>query len=457
MKIVILGAGQVGKTLAASLSTENNDVVVVDLDFNRLQSLKERLDIGIVQGHASYPNILQQAGLEDADMLLAVTNNDETNMIACQVAYTLFDTPLKIARIQSGYYQEQKRLFANEALPIDVIISPELLVTEYIKKLMQYPKTLQVVGFANDAVNMVTIKVTENSFIEGKSISEIKKFCENILVKFATVLRKKHTFLITDDIVIQKNDELTFFVSRLDTNNAVKLFLNFQKSYNHIMIVGGGNIGYYVAKSLEDSFKVKIIDNNPERVAYLSEKLQHSIVLEGDGSDSELLIEEDIYSTDVFCALTNNDGLNIMTSLLAKRLNAYSVISLITKGEYHDIIAGSDIDIAISPQKITANSVLKYIRQGDIAELHSTHSGDSEAIEIIVHGDSQTSKVVGHKISDIKMPEQTLIAALIRDNRVIMDFDDLLIEENDHIIIFLYKKQLICDIENLFQVNLAFL
>tara|TARA_R110002072_G_scaffold127881_5_gene265356 strand:+ start:3840 stop:5213 length:1374 start_codon:yes stop_codon:yes gene_type:complete len=457
MKIVILGAGQVGKTLATSLSTENNDIVVVDLDISRLQKLKERLDIGIVQGHASYPNILKKAGLEDADMLLAVTNNDETNMIACQVAYTLFDTPLKIARIKSNYYQEQKELFANEALPIDVIISPEALVTEYIRNLMKYPKTLQVVSFANNAVNMVTIKASKNSFITNKTINEIQKFCDNLSVRFATVLRHKKTLLIDNEMKISKNDEITFFVSKLDTNNAIKLFLNFQKDYNNIMIVGGGSIGYYVAKSLENDFKVKIIDNNPERVEYLAEKLTHSIVIEGDGSDLELLLEEDIYSTDVFCALTNNDGLNIMSSLLAKRLNAYSVISLITKGEYHDLIAGSEIDIAISPQQITANSVLKYIRRGDIAELHSSHSGNSEAIEVIVHGDKQTSNVVDHKISDIILPEQALIVTVIRDNRVIMDFEDLTIQENDHIIIFLYDKQIIGDIETLFQVNLNFL
>ena len=458
MKIVILGAGQVGGTLAEHLSSEKNDITVVDSNPELLQELQDRLDINTVVGHASYPNILSEAGLDDADMLIAVTSSDETNIVACQVAATLFNTPNKISRIRSGQYLKRPELFEDQAFPIDVLISPEQVVTNYIRRLLEYPGALQVVDFAHGKVQLVGVKTYAGSPLVGRTITHLKDHLPKAEVRVAAIFRRNKAIEPKGDTVIEADDEV-FFIAEPEDIRQVILELRRQRdeeSHRRLMIVGGGNIGYRLAKALEHHLLIKIIESNEERAQFLSENLTRTVVLHGNATDKLLLEEENIENTDIYCALTNDDEVNIMSSLLAKHLGARKVMTLINKNAYVDLVQGGMIDVAISPSQITIGSLLTHVRRGDIVNVHSLRRGAAEAIEVIAHGDQHSSKVVGKKIKEIRLPPGTKIAALVRGEKVAMASSDLMIEAEDHVILFVMKKRHIADIERLFQVGLGF-
>lgn len=456
MKIIILGAGQVGGSLAESLANERNDITVIDTNAELLHELADRLDIKTITGHGSYPNILREAGADDADMLIAVTSSDETNMVACQVAFTLFRTPTKISRIRSGYYLKQPELFKNDAFPIDVLISPEQVVTNYIRRLMEYPGTLQVVDFAEQKVQLVAVKAYAGSPLVGRAIHHIKEHLPNVETRVAAIFRRNKGIEPRGDTVIEADDEV-FFIAAKD--NIRKMILELRReedAYRRVMIVGGGNIGYKLAKALEGKYLLKVIEQNEKRAHFLSENLEQAVVLLGNATDKELLEEENIETTDIFCALTNDDEVNIMSSLLAKRLGARKVMTLINKGAYVDLVQGGMIDVAISPSQITIGSLLTHVRRGDIVNVHSLRRGAAEAIEAIAHGDASSSQVVGRKIKDIRLPQGTTIGAIVRGEEVIMASSEVVIETNDHVILFVMKKRHIHEVERLFHVSLGF-
>lgn len=458
MKIVILGAGQVGGTLAEHLSNEKNDITVVDTNHELLRDLQDRLDINTVVGHASYPNILSEAGLDDADMLVAVTSSDETNIVACQVAATLFNTPTKIGRIRSGQYLKRAELFAEQAFPIDVLISPEQVVTNYIHRLMEYPGALQVLDFADKKVQLVGVKTYAGSPLVGRAIHHLKDHLPKAEVRVAAIFRRNKAIEPKGNTVIEAEDEVFFIAAHEDIRQVI-LELRRQRDeegYRRLMIVGGGNIGYRLAKALENHFLIKIIEHNEERARYLSENLTRTVVLHGSATDKTLLEEENIENTDIYCALTNDDEVNIMSSLLAKRLGARKVMTLINKTAYVDLVQGGMIDVAINPSQITIGSLLTHVRRGDIVNVHSLRRGAAEAIEVVAHGDKNSSKVVGRSIKEIRLPPGTNIAAIVRGDEVIMASSDVLIEAEDHVILFVMKKRHISDIERLFQVGLGF-
>jgi len=487
MKIIILGAGRVGGTLASNLSSEANDITVVDHDVENLRELQDRLDIGVVAGHASHPEILLQAGIEDADMLIAVTGADEINMVACQIAYSLFRTPTKIARIRSEEYASHEGLFRNEAVPIDVIISPEQLVSDYIYRLVEQPGALQVLDFAVGLAQLVAVKAYYGGPLVGQELRFIRKHMPNIETRVAAIYRRNRPLMPTGSTVIEADDEVFFIAAKEDIRSVMSELRRLDRPYKRIIIAGGGNIGLRLATKLERQYSVKIIEFSTQRAAHLSERLNHSIVLQGSSSDQDLLLEENIEDTDVFLAVTNSDEANIMSSLLAKRMGARKVLTLINNPAYVDLVQGGEIDIAISPQQATIGSLLTHVRRGDIVNVHSLRRGAAEAIEVIAHGDEKTSKVVGRAIEEIDLPEGASIGAVVREEQgedtesellrspelamglaisnntknntheVIIASDDLVIESGDHVILFLIDKRYTRDVERLFQVGFTFL
>jgi len=457
MKIIILGAGQVGTSVAENLVNEANDITVVDSNITRLDELQDRLDLRTVHGDASYPEILQRAGADDADMILAVTNSDEINMVACQVAYTLFHTPTKIARIRAVEYTSTPELFSQEALPVDVIISPEQIVTNYIQRLIENPGALQVLDFANGMVSLVAVKAYYGGLLVGHQLRELRDHMPGIESRVAAIFRHGEAIIPQGDTTIEVDDEVFFLAATKNIRAMMRELRKLDKPLKRIMLAGGGNIGLRLALALEDRYQLKIIDHNPYTSRALSDKLNNAIVLLGDAADEELLLEENIENVDVFCAMTNDDEANILSAMLAKRMGANKVMSLINRAAYVDLVQSGIIDIAISPQQATIGSLLTHVRRGDVVVVHSLRRGAAEAIEAIAHGDNKTSKVVGRRVDEIKLPSGTTIGAIVRGDDVIIAHSDTVIEAEDHVIMFLIDKNRITEVERLFQVGITFL
>lgn len=456
MKIIILGAGQVGGTLAANLASEHNDITVVDTDSERLHELQDRYDIRTISGRASYPFVLRQAGIDDADMLIAVTNSDEVNMVACQVAYSLHRTPTKIARVRSASYLSKAGLFGNEAIPIDVIISPEQVVTHHITRLIEQPGALQVLDFADGKLQMVAVKAYFNGPLVGRELRYLRQHMPSVDTRVAAIFRRDRPIIPEGTTVIEADDEVFFIAAKNHIRAVMSELRGLEHGYKKIIIAGGGNIGERLCESLESRYQVKIIERNSERCNWLAEKLNKTIVIRGNASDQDLLLEESVEDTDMFIAVTNDDEANIMSSMLAKRLGARKVMALINNPAYVDLVQGGDIDIAISPQQATIGSLLTHVRRGDVASVHSLRRGAAEAIEAIAHGDEKSSKVVGKAIGDIDLPEGTTIGAIIRKDQVLIAHDDIVVESDDHVVLFLVDKRRIQDVERLFQVGITF-
>jgi trk system potassium uptake protein TrkA len=457
MKIIILGAGQVGSSVAANLVNEENDITLVDINPKALQLLSERYDLRTITGVASHPSVLAKAGAKDADMILAVTNSDEVNMIACQVAYTLFHTPTKIARIREIEYLKNTSLFAQEALPVDVLISPEQLVTDYIERLIAHPGALQVVDFADGKAQMVTIRASYSGMLVGHSMRELREQLSGIEYKIFIIFRDGQAVIPNGSTVIEADDEIFFIGSQKSIRQVLQIIRHKEKPYKRIMLAGGGNIGLRLAASLENKYKVKLLELDPANARLASETLKNTIVLNGDAADEELLIEEDIDKTDVFCVLTNADEANIISSMLAKRLGARKVMALINRAAYVDLVQSNTIDVAISPQQATIGSLLAHVRKGDVVVVHALRRGAAEAIEAIAHGNKSSSKVVGRVIKDIDLPHGTTIGAIVRGDKVIIANKRTEIEADDHVILIVSDKKHVAKVEALFQVGITFL
>jgi trk system potassium uptake protein TrkA len=459
MKILILGAGQVGSSVASVLAREDDDITLVDIDMNKLLKLQDHFDIQTVQGEASHPDVLEKAGAGDADLILAVTSSDETNMIACQICQVLYNTPTKIARIRNNGYLSKPELFdkeKNAALSVDMLISPEQLVTDYIERLVNHPNALQVLDFADGKVQLVAVKAFHGGLLVGHPLKELRQHIPKTETRVAAIFRDGQPINPVGDTVVQADDEVFFIAAKKDIRAVMGEMCRIEKPYKRIMLAGGGNIGARLAKQLEKDYQVKIIEANPKRAHYLSEELADCIVLLGDVANEELLIEEEIGKVDLFCALTNDDEANILSAMLAKRLGASKVLSLINRASYVDLVESGSIDIALSPQQATIGSLLAHIRRGDIVSVHSLRRGAAEALEAIAHGDKQSSMVVGRRIDEIKLPPGTNIGAIVRGDEVIIVHHDTVIESEDHVILFLVNKRYIKEVERLFQVGFSF-
>jgi trk system potassium uptake protein TrkA len=457
MKIIIIGAGQVGGTLAENLVGENNEITLIDSDIGILESLQNRLDLQVVCGIGSHPDILKKAGAEDADMLIAVTSSDESNMMACQVAYSLFKTPTKIARVRSEQYIiYQDQLYKHQDIPVDHLIAPEQLVTTAIKRLIDYPGALQVVEFADGKASLVAVKAYYGGLLVGHALSALKEHMPNVDTRVAAIYRRGRPIRPLGSTVIEADDEVFFIADTKHIRAVMSELQKLESSYKRIMIAGGGLIGAGLAKRLEEKHNVKLIEYDAERAQYLSTVLDKAIVFQGDASDASLLSEENVEQVDAFIAVTNDDEANIMSAMLAKRMGAQKAMVLIQRSAYVDLVQGGDIDIAFSPQQATISALLTHVRRGDIVNVHSLRRGAAEAIEAIAHGDESTSKVIGKQIQDIKLPPGTTIGAVVRKDEVIIAHSDTIIQANDHVILFLVDKKFIWDVEKLFQPSALF-
>ncbi|MFT4817133.1 MAG: trk system potassium uptake protein TrkA [Pseudohongiellaceae bacterium] len=456
MKIIILGANQVGSTLAETLANEANDITVVDADAEKLRELKDHIDIGTVAGHPSLPDVLEKAGGQDADMLIAVTESDEINMVACRVAYSLFQTPKKICRIRSSSYLVSDKLFGQHGIAVDTVISPELIVSSDIERLLDLPGSLQVLDFADGKVQLVAVKAYYGGPLVGQEIRLLRQHMPSVDTRVAAIFRKDRPIIPEGSTVIEADDEVFFVAATKDIRACMSELRRMDKPYKRLMIAGGGNIGMRLAESVEDRYQVKIIERDLDRCSLISETLNHAIVLNGEASQRDLLIEENISDTDVFLALTNDDEANIMSSLLAKRLGAKKVMTLINNSAYVDLVQGGEIDIAISPQQATIGKLLAHVRRGDVVNVHSLRRGAAEAMEAIAHGDEASSKVVGKAIEDIDLPEGTTIGAIVRNDEVLIAHDNTVVESGDHVILFLVDRKRIPEVERLFQVGFSF-
>jgi len=457
MKILIIGAGQIGSSIAATLAREDDDVTVVDEINDLLLKLQDQYDIRTVHGRGSHPDVLERAGASDADMVLAVTNNDETNIIACQICQNLYKTPTKIARIRNNAYLSQPELFNTpESTIIDMLISPEEIVTDYIKRLINHPNALQVLDFAEGKVQLVAVKAFHGGPLVGNPLSELRQHIPKTQTRVAAIFRNGNPIIPHADTVIEADDEVFFLAASKDILLVMGELRRLDKPYKRIMLAGGGQIGMRLAKALENDYNVKVIEANSERAALLSEELSNSIVLLGDVANEELLKEEDIDKIDLFCALTNDDEANILSAMLAKRLGARKVLSIINRTAYVDLIESGTVDIALSPQQATIGSLLAHIRHGDIVAVHSLRRGAAEALEAVAHGDKNSSLVVDRRIDEIDLPPGTTIGAIVRGEEVIITHHDTVVKAKDHVILFLIHKRYIPEVERLFQVDFSF-
>ena len=457
MNIIILGAGQVGSTVASELAREEtNEITIIDTDQQILTDLQDRLDLRTICGNGSHPNMLEMAGADDADMLIALTNSDETNMVACQIASSIFHTPTKIARIRSPEYLRHPGLFADESIPVDVMISPESLVTDYIHHLIEHPSALQVLDFAGGKVQLVAVKAYDNGPLCGQALKTMKEHVPGVDMRVAAIFREGESIQPSAECAVEAGDEVFFIAARKHIPTVISEMRKLDKPIKRVMLAGGGTIGGQLAARLEKDYQVKVIEALPARAKQLSGILDSSIVLLGDAANPDLLIEENIESMDVFCALTNDDEANILSSMLAKRLGARKVMSLINRPAYVDLVESGLIDIAISPHQVTIGTLLAHIRRGDVVAVHALRRGSAEAIEAIAHGDSNTSKVIGRPIEQVKLPKGTTIGAIVRGEEVIIAHHDTVIEAEDHVILFLTDKKKITEVEQLFQVGFTY-
>lgn len=457
MKIVILGAGQVGSTVASALVHEDNDITIVDINERRLKELQDQMDIRCVLGHASHPKVMERAGIEDADLVIALTNSDETNMVACQIAYSLYNVPTRVARVRSSEYTDRPQLFHREHSPVDVLISPELLLTEYISRLIEYPGALQVMDFAGGRAQLVATRAEAGGLLVGQRLYTLKHHLPaKSDARVAAIYRQEQLILPDGNTIIEENDLVFFLAATRHIRTVMKELRPQDRPVRRVILAGGGNIGKNLARRLERDHHVKIIERDPVRAEAIAEELSKTIVLVGDCADENLLREEAIENTDVYCVLTNDDEANIMSSLLAKRMGAKKVIAIINRPSYVDLMESGTIDIAVSPQLVTIGSLLTHIRRGNMVRVHSLRGGAAEAIEAVALGDRSNSKVVGRAVEELDLPAGTTISAIVRGENVIIAHHDTVIEEHDHVLLFVPDKQQIHAVERLFQVAATF-
>jgi len=459
MNILILGASQVGISIAEVLVGEENDVTIVDINQHALQQLQNRLDIHTVAGNAAHPSVLRSAGAEDASLVLAVTDNDEVNLVSCQIAETFFSTPTKIARIRSRQYLKHPELFSNESgFNVDVVISPEVIVKDHITRLIEFPGALQVLDFADGLVQLVGVKAVAGGALINLPLTELKEHMPGIETRVAAIYRNREVITPKSETIIKQGDEVFFVAAREHIKDVMKEMRGKSDKTKRIFIAGGGNIGLNLAKELErKGYSVKLIELNNQRAEKIADYMHKAVVLNGDAADASLLLQENIENADVFCAVTEKDEINILSANLAKQLGAKRVMALVNKPAYVEHLEHRDINVIISPRVATIGSVLAHIRRGDVVAVHSLRRGRAEAIEAIAHGDEHSSKVIGKGVREIPFPPGTGVGAIVRNQQVMIPNVDTIIEPEDHVIIFMDDKASITAVEALFQVDITFI
>ena len=451
MKVLILGAGRVGGSLATALVNNNYDVSIVDHDKSILATLEDKLDILTVEGHASHPLSIKKAGADDSTTVIAVTSNDEVNLIACQIAKNNFNVKKTICRLSEETYSEDLSLFGNEI--IDIVISPEKEVMNHLKELIQHPGTEQIEKFADGMVNLVSVKAKKKGKLVGRELKGIKEDMPNADAFVASIYRKGKPFIPSGETIIKEGDEVYFVSSASNIDQIVNEFRDKVDVYSRVMIIGGGKIGYSLAKELENDYKVKLVDSNKQKCKELSKNLDKTIVLSGSATDEDLLKSENISNIDIFCALTDDDETNLMSSLLAKKMGAKKTMIILNNPSYLGLVPGF-IDIYIAPYRLTVSSVLQDLRESDVTQdvLLKMDTG-AEAIEGVVHANEFTSNLFGKSVKEIPLPEGASIGAVVRHGELVMPDSNVELCLNDHLIIFLANKDMVSDVEALFRTK----
>jgi len=461
VRIVILGAGQVGSTVAESLVSEENDITVVDVEPTRLSKLQERLDLRTVTGNAAHPAVLELAGARDADLLLAVTQSDETNLVACKLAATLFNIPTRIARVRAADYLSHPEIFADQNFAVDRSICPEQILCDYIVKLLEFPESLQVLEFAGGRVSLVAVRAFPGGPLVGREIQYLRQHMPQVDMRVAAIFRHDSPIAPEGTTVVEADDEVFIIAATENIRDVLRELRRMDQPVKRVMIGGGGNIGRRLARAIEDRYEVKIVEYDKTGAERLAAELDRTLVLVGDVTDEQLLEAENAGEMDVYCALTNDDETNIMSALLAKRCGARKVIALINRGSYVNLLQAGQIDIAISPAQITIGTLLAHVRRGDCVAVHSLRRGAAEALELIAHGDMKSSRVIGRRVEQLDLPKGVTIGAIVRsrgeDHEILIAHHDTAIESGDHVIVFVVNKSLVPRVEKLFQVDVGFI
>ena len=469
MKIIIVGAGRVGSSVAEALVSEANDITVIDTDVNRVAELQDRFDLRGLVGNAALPSTLHQAGADDADMLIAVTAGDEINLVACKIAADLYNIPTRIARVRNVELQQHPTLIGEGGFRASHVIFPEQTVTDYLLKLIEFPEALQVLEFAEGGASLIAVRAFAGGPLVSHPIKDLRRHIPKVDARIVAIFRNEASVRVDGDTFVQPGDEVFFLAPSDSIRMVLSELRRMDKPVRRVILAGGGNIGLRLARALDtgeglatpERFNVKIIEANKRRAESLAQQLSSDVlVLHGDATDEDLLTQEGVQDADAFIALTNDDENNIMSSLLAKRLGARRTIALINRKSYGDLMQGGQIDIAVSPSYATLSALLRFVRRGDVVAAHSLRRGAAEALELIVHGDEKTSRIIGKSIEQIEMPRGATIGAVVRGAgdkpQVLMAHHDVVIQAEDHLIVFVENKRLIPRVEKLFSVGLGF-
>lgn len=454
--IIILGAGQVGSSVAKSLSTEQHNITVIDRDTAKLKELASNYDLRTVAGNAGHPSVLKEAGIADCDLLIAVTEVDEINMMACKIASSIFNVPKRIARVRSSEYLDDPRLSGGDVFGISHVISPEVFLARYVENLVDYPEALQVLEFADRQVCLVAVRAKAGGLLVGDRIANLHNHLMTTDARIVAIFRDMSSVQPRADTVIEDGDEVFFLSRTADMRRVMEELRKADRPVRCIMIAGGSEFSYRLAKDLESSHLVKLIEGNENRAHQLVALLHKTVVLHGNENDIELLINEDVAHVDLFVAATGNDERNIITSLLAKKMGAHRVLSLIHQSVYVGVLEDSKIDVVVGLADVTIGSILAHIRRADVARVHSLRHGAAEALEIVIHGDKSTSQCVGRRVDAIVWPAGALLGAVVRGQEVLMAHHDLVLESEDHLILLVTEKNTVRKIEKLLQVSASF-
>lgn len=463
IKVVIFGAGTVGMSVARALAEEENDVTLVDRNASRLHGIGQKIDIRTVYGDACDPLVLDDADIGDVDLVLAVTDDDHTNMLVCQLASMIGNPPQLIARLRNQEFQNRSdELFGRDAnqIPVDNIISPERLVTDAIIRLIRHPGAIQIVELAEGKIQLMGIKADEGGKLVGHKIRELRDHLPSVETRVAAVYRKDEPIIPKAGTVIQPGDEVFFIAAPKHIAQIMTELSSVRSSFGkRVMIAGGGNIGMRLSSELAPSeFRVKLLEINEKQADLAARSLPKTTIIIGSATDPALLVDEYIEAYEVFCAVTDNDEVNLISAMIAKKLGARRTMAVISNPEYAELLDETGIDILISPHLSTISEVLRYVRRGATQAVHSLRRGVAEALEIIVYGTRNTSKVVGRTIRELNLPHGTSCEAILRGDDVLMARSNLMIKSNDRVIVFVMHKdrKQVAFVHKLFEPSVLF-
>lgn len=457
MKVIVCGAGQVGFNIARYLSSENADVTVIDQAPELVQKISESLDVTGLVGFASHPDVLEQAGARDADMLIAVTYADEVNMVACQVAHSIFEVPTKIARVRHQAYLTPlwSDLFSHDHMPIDVIISPEVEVAKAIARRLQVPGAFDAMQLADGRVNLIGVHVREDTPIIQTPLRQLTDLFPDLHIVVVAISRGGRTIVAHGDVELMPGDDVYFVCESSHLNRALMTFGYEERAARRVLLIGGGNIGLNLARAVEEKHpqvQLKIIEVSKGRAEFVAQTLERSVVIHGDALDLEILTEANIAATETVIAVSNDDEVNILASLLAKRYGAKRAITLINSASYSQLVGSLGIDTVVSPRAITVSTILQHVRRGRIRSVYSLAEGVGEIIEAEA---METSGLVGRPLRDAPLPNGSVVGAVVRDEEVIIPRGDTVIRAGDLVVMFA-AAEAVKKVEKLFAVKLEF-